>query len=211
MGANQGVGGAWILLAPERLLLGNPQVVHVATPQHLTQQHPRHRQPCRIVRGSSRVTPDWALFQYFFSVKKETVPQTSSLATCGSITFKIRPGRIYPSSRVRQVLVRGILLCEGRIGSGQPKDFAGVQGWARQRDPRLDQLPAHLRVTYADKDDKADLQADGIRLVGEGFHRTPVNCMKMCGRWCWSRRRRSRGCTRRRRRIDRLSRSLKLV
>jgi hypothetical protein len=37
-----------------------------------------------------------AFFQYFFSVKKETVPQTSSLATCGSITFKIRPGRIYP-------------------------------------------------------------------------------------------------------------------
>ncbi|KAK1660664.1 hypothetical protein QYE76_048823 [Lolium multiflorum] len=49
-----------------------------------------------LCEGHLRVKPDLALFQYFFSVKKETVPQTSSLATCGSITFKIRPGRIYP-------------------------------------------------------------------------------------------------------------------
>ncbi|KAK1660623.1 hypothetical protein QYE76_048782 [Lolium multiflorum] len=49
-----------------------------------------------LCEGHLRVKPDLALFQYFFSVKKETVPQTSSLATCGSITFKIRPGHIYP-------------------------------------------------------------------------------------------------------------------
>ncbi|KAK1650920.1 hypothetical protein QYE76_068725 [Lolium multiflorum] len=42
-----------------------------------------------------RVKPDLPLFQYFFSVKKETVTQASSLATCGSITFKIRPGHTY--------------------------------------------------------------------------------------------------------------------
>ncbi|KAK1630073.1 hypothetical protein QYE76_004388 [Lolium multiflorum] len=49
-----------------------------------------------LCEGHLRVTPDLPLFQYFFSVKKETVPQTSSLATCGSITFKLRPGRVYP-------------------------------------------------------------------------------------------------------------------
>jgi hypothetical protein len=46
--------------------------------------------------GHLRVTPDLPLFQYFFSVKKETVPQSALLATCGSITFKLRPGHVYP-------------------------------------------------------------------------------------------------------------------
>ncbi|KAK1666893.1 hypothetical protein QYE76_055052 [Lolium multiflorum] len=49
-----------------------------------------------LCEGHLRVKSDLALFQFFFSVKKETVPQTSSLANYGSITFKIRPGRIYP-------------------------------------------------------------------------------------------------------------------
>ena len=49
-----------------------------------------------LCEGHLRVTPDLPLFQYYFSVKKETVSQTSSLATCGSITFKLRPGRVYP-------------------------------------------------------------------------------------------------------------------
>jgi hypothetical protein len=49
-----------------------------------------------LCEGHLRVTPELPLFQYYFSVKKETVTQTSSLASCGSITFKIRPGRIYP-------------------------------------------------------------------------------------------------------------------
>lgn len=49
-----------------------------------------------LCEGHLRVTPDLPLFQYYFSVKKETVSQTSSLATCGSITFKLRPDRVYP-------------------------------------------------------------------------------------------------------------------
>ncbi|KAK1649191.1 hypothetical protein QYE76_066996 [Lolium multiflorum] len=49
-----------------------------------------------MCEGHLQVTPDLPLFQYFFSVKKETVLQTSSLATCGSITFKLRPDRVYP-------------------------------------------------------------------------------------------------------------------
>ncbi|KAK1646281.1 hypothetical protein QYE76_064086, partial [Lolium multiflorum] len=49
-----------------------------------------------LCEGHLRVTPELSLFQYYFSVKKETISQTSSLATCGSITFKLRLGRIYP-------------------------------------------------------------------------------------------------------------------
>ncbi|KAK1647490.1 hypothetical protein QYE76_065295 [Lolium multiflorum] len=49
-----------------------------------------------LCEGHLRVKPDLALFQFFVSVKKEIVPQTSSLANSGSIIFKIRPGRIYP-------------------------------------------------------------------------------------------------------------------
>ncbi|KAK1670621.1 hypothetical protein QYE76_058780 [Lolium multiflorum] len=49
-----------------------------------------------LCEGHLRVIPELSLFQYFFSVNKEKVPQTSSLATCGTITFKLRPGRVYP-------------------------------------------------------------------------------------------------------------------
>jgi hypothetical protein len=49
-----------------------------------------------LYEGHLRVKPDLPLSQFFFSVKKETVPQSSTLANCGSVTFKIRPGRIYP-------------------------------------------------------------------------------------------------------------------
>ncbi|KAK1610929.1 hypothetical protein QYE76_034602 [Lolium multiflorum] len=49
-----------------------------------------------LCEGHLRVTPELSLFQYFFSVKKEKIPQTSELATCGTITFKLRPGRVYP-------------------------------------------------------------------------------------------------------------------
>ncbi|KAK1648719.1 hypothetical protein QYE76_066524 [Lolium multiflorum] len=44
--------------------------------------------------GHLRVTPEISLFQYFFSVKK--IRQAGELATCGSITFMLRPGRVYP-------------------------------------------------------------------------------------------------------------------
>ncbi|KAK1691748.1 hypothetical protein QYE76_008445 [Lolium multiflorum] len=49
-----------------------------------------------LCEGHLRVSPELPLFQYYFSVKKEKVPQTSELATCGSITFMLRPGRVYP-------------------------------------------------------------------------------------------------------------------
>ncbi|KAK1697508.1 hypothetical protein QYE76_014205 [Lolium multiflorum] len=49
-----------------------------------------------LCEGHLRVTPELSLFQYYFSVKKEKVRQSTELATCGSITFMIRPGRVYP-------------------------------------------------------------------------------------------------------------------
>ncbi|KAK1609347.1 hypothetical protein QYE76_033020 [Lolium multiflorum] len=49
-----------------------------------------------LCEGHLRVAPDLALFQYYFSVKKEKISKASELATCGSITFMLRPGRVYP-------------------------------------------------------------------------------------------------------------------
>ncbi|KAK1630717.1 hypothetical protein QYE76_005032 [Lolium multiflorum] len=49
-----------------------------------------------LCEGHLRVPPELSLFHYYFSVKKEKVPQTCELATCGSITFMLRPGRVYP-------------------------------------------------------------------------------------------------------------------
>ncbi|KAK1612832.1 hypothetical protein QYE76_036505 [Lolium multiflorum] len=49
-----------------------------------------------LCEGQLRITPDLPLFQYYFSVKKEKVSQTSTLATCGGVTFKLRHGRTYP-------------------------------------------------------------------------------------------------------------------
>ncbi|KAK1632950.1 hypothetical protein QYE76_007265 [Lolium multiflorum] len=49
-----------------------------------------------LCEGHLRVTPELPLFQYYFSVEKEKIRQTSELATCGSITFMLRPGRVYP-------------------------------------------------------------------------------------------------------------------
>ncbi|KAK1643431.1 hypothetical protein QYE76_061236 [Lolium multiflorum] len=49
-----------------------------------------------LCEGHLRVTPGLPLFQYYFSVKKEKIRQTSELATCGSITFMLRPDRVYP-------------------------------------------------------------------------------------------------------------------
>ncbi|KAK1619083.1 hypothetical protein QYE76_024600 [Lolium multiflorum] len=50
-----------------------------------------------LYEGHLWVKPDLALFQFYFFVKKETVPQSSALANCGSVTFKIRPGRRHES------------------------------------------------------------------------------------------------------------------
>ncbi|KAK1629392.1 hypothetical protein QYE76_003707 [Lolium multiflorum] len=49
-----------------------------------------------LCEGHLRVTPELSLFQYYFTVKKERIRQSSELATCGTITFMIRPGRVYP-------------------------------------------------------------------------------------------------------------------
>ncbi|KAK1606199.1 hypothetical protein QYE76_029872 [Lolium multiflorum] len=49
-----------------------------------------------LCEGHLRVTPELPLFQYYFTVKKERIRQSSELATCGTITFMIRPGRVYP-------------------------------------------------------------------------------------------------------------------
>jgi hypothetical protein len=37
-----------------------------------------------LCEGHLRVAPELTLFQYYFGIKKEYVPQTSSLATCGA-------------------------------------------------------------------------------------------------------------------------------
>ncbi|KAK1613635.1 hypothetical protein QYE76_019152 [Lolium multiflorum] len=49
-----------------------------------------------LCEGHLRVTPE-LLFQYYFTVKKERIRQSSELATCGTITFMLRPGRVYPT------------------------------------------------------------------------------------------------------------------
>ncbi|KAK1685482.1 hypothetical protein QYE76_046330 [Lolium multiflorum] len=49
-----------------------------------------------LCEGHLRVTPELSLFQYYFTVKKERIRNSTELATCGSITFMIRPGRVYP-------------------------------------------------------------------------------------------------------------------
>jgi hypothetical protein len=42
-----------------------------------------------LCEGHLRVNPDLTLFQFYFSVKKETVPKSSALANCSSVTFKL--------------------------------------------------------------------------------------------------------------------------
>ncbi|KAK1683988.1 hypothetical protein QYE76_044836 [Lolium multiflorum] len=49
-----------------------------------------------LCEGHLRVTPELPLFQYYFTVKKERIRNSTELATCGSITFMICPGRVYP-------------------------------------------------------------------------------------------------------------------
>ncbi|KAK1642174.1 hypothetical protein QYE76_059979 [Lolium multiflorum] len=49
-----------------------------------------------LCEGHLRVTPELPLFQYYFTVKKEKIRNSTELATCGSITFMILPGRVFP-------------------------------------------------------------------------------------------------------------------
>ncbi|KAK1606923.1 hypothetical protein QYE76_030596 [Lolium multiflorum] len=52
--------------------------------------------------GHLRVTPELSLFQYYFTRQEGENPQSTELATCGSITFMIRPGHVYPHTDRRE-------------------------------------------------------------------------------------------------------------
>ncbi|KAK1603977.1 hypothetical protein QYE76_027650 [Lolium multiflorum] len=97
-----------------------------------------------LCEGHLRVPPELSLFQYYFSVKKEKVRQSTELATCGSITFMIRPGRVYPhtdrheSARHRSW---GLLLSKGRLRPSEHKKFAAVQELPRHRASRGHTVP----------------------------------------------------------------------
>ncbi|KAK1681710.1 hypothetical protein QYE76_042558 [Lolium multiflorum] len=82
-----------------------------------------------LCEGHLRVPPELSLFQYYFSVKKEKVRQSTELATCGSITFMIRPGRVYPHPTATNPRGTGprLLLSKGRLRPSEHKKFAAVQ------------------------------------------------------------------------------------
>jgi hypothetical protein len=44
-----------------------------------------------LCEGHLWVKPDLTLFQFYFSVKKQTVTNTSTLANYDNVTFKLRP------------------------------------------------------------------------------------------------------------------------
>ncbi|KAK1650231.1 hypothetical protein QYE76_068036 [Lolium multiflorum] len=48
-----------------------------------------------LCEGHLRIRPDIRLWQFFFRVKKET--KDKAMVNCGSMTFMLRPGRMYPS------------------------------------------------------------------------------------------------------------------
>ncbi|KAK1664581.1 hypothetical protein QYE76_052740 [Lolium multiflorum] len=80
------------VVSPPRIVL---RVLKFGEPpqRNLAAGHSNHR---GSHSGHLRVTPELSLFQFYFLVKKEKVAQTSTLATCGGVTFKLRPGRVYP-------------------------------------------------------------------------------------------------------------------
>ncbi|KAK1617474.1 hypothetical protein QYE76_022991 [Lolium multiflorum] len=47
-----------------------------------------------LCEGHLGIRPDIKLWQFFFRVKKET--KDKAMLNCGSMTFKLRPGRMYP-------------------------------------------------------------------------------------------------------------------
>ena len=50
-----------------------------------------------LCEGHLGIPPNLELFKYFYCIKKETVGRKGPLANCGSVTFKLRDGRAYPS------------------------------------------------------------------------------------------------------------------
>ncbi|KAK1683245.1 hypothetical protein QYE76_044093 [Lolium multiflorum] len=177
MGADQGVGRAQVLVAASdfftEILKAYKLQPHNISPNSIL-AIANHVTLCE---GHLRVTSDLPLFQYFFSVKKDTVPQTSSLATCGSITFKIRPNRVYPHTDRHESF---------RYWSGEffyVKDVSDPASsktlpnsrMRPQRDPRLDQVPhisespqltrAHrdrLMYEYTSRDDTIRASKDNL-------------------------------------------------
>ncbi|KAK1648867.1 hypothetical protein QYE76_066672 [Lolium multiflorum] len=114
-----------------------------------------------------RIPPELPLFQYFFSVKKEKIPKASELATCGSITFMLRPGRVYPptdrheSARYWSGVMRICKLTEEGLTG---KDL--TMSWFTRRIQPL-QHRDRLMFQYTGRDDpmracKDNLSADAI-------------------------------------------------
>ncbi|KAK1696247.1 hypothetical protein QYE76_012944 [Lolium multiflorum] len=124
-----------------------------------------------LCEGHLRVTPELSLFQYYFTVKKERIRQSTELATCGSITFMIRPGRVYPIQTATNPrgAERGFLH-EGRLRPGEHKEIAAFQELPRHRDSGMVALPPPLRIAPAHtrrRDDsmrstKDNISADAI-------------------------------------------------
>ncbi|KAK1683845.1 hypothetical protein QYE76_044693 [Lolium multiflorum] len=114
-----------------------------------------------LCEGHLRVTPELSLFQYYFTVKKERIRNSTELATCGSITFMIRPGRVYPhTDRHESARYWRLLLLEGRFRPGEHKEAATVQELPRHQLPTWDASPPPLRVAPPHTRRRADLQAD---------------------------------------------------
>jgi hypothetical protein len=77
-----------------------------------------------LCEGHLQIEPNLTMFQYYFFVKKESMPKNNTLSNCGSVTFRIWLNRIYPQNRearVCEVLICQILLCQGHQGSESPK------------------------------------------------------------------------------------------
>ncbi|KAK1681632.1 hypothetical protein QYE76_042480 [Lolium multiflorum] len=116
-----------------------------------------------LCEGHLRVAPELSLFQYYFTVKKERIRQSSELATCGTITFMLRPGRVYPHTRRHESARCGprLLLFEGRLRPRERKQAATVQELpppSFRHGRTAPTSPSHSELTRAVE---ADLRADG--------------------------------------------------
>ncbi|KAK1600776.1 hypothetical protein QYE76_017987 [Lolium multiflorum] len=117
-----------------------------------------------LCEGHLRVTPELSLFQYYFSVKKEKIRQTSELATCGSVTFIIRPGRVYPPTD-RHESARywsgGFFYLKDVSDPASDKKLPPFKNCPATELPSWALLPPLLRLASADPRCQADLQAYG--------------------------------------------------
>ncbi|KAK1629393.1 hypothetical protein QYE76_003708 [Lolium multiflorum] len=134
-----------------------------------------------LCEGHLRVTPELSLFQYYFTVKKERIRQSSELATCGTITFMIRPGRVYPHTD-RHESARYWRICklteEGLTG----KDL--TLSWFTKRIQPL-QHRDRLMFQYTGRDDpmrvtKDNLSADALDKESGSSSKFRVNSAFTC-------------------------------